>query len=128
MILSSKRSAHRRSHDMYVRMRAGDLHHMQLTHLHSSLIEANPDIGLQGATEWSGHHRGLTTSIGWDWAVDPGDPLRVPTPGVLTCNIMLIGADGRDLGPTATTAACLQLVALLSWQRPAMEIWRNSLH
>jgi len=108
-----------------VRLSADEVERLQPNHLTSGIDDHadgpdGPDGRgplVTGYTEWiaSGPR---TLSMGWDWAVDAGGHAwPVARWQTLRTNLMLVGPDGRDLGPGPTRDAVAALMTRAGWER-----------
>jgi hypothetical protein len=116
------------SSDGYVRLTVDHLNHTQMVHFFSALDDDHPEqltphvlpSPVSGYTEWvsSGNP---TLSIGWDWRMYTQDRQMIceliDTP---RSNIMLINAEGQDLGDRETRRLLIQHIASLNWQPAAV--------
>lgn len=115
------------SPDSYIRLSLAELGTLAFVHLVSGLDEDRPactgesaaPTAITGYTEW------LSTdtpalSIGWDWVMDVADGvMRLNRHGEPRSNCMLVDAEGRDLGHSASIAALAGFVDTMRWQADA---------
>lgn len=99
------------SADGYVRLWAGRLAQIALTHLcsgrdaDSSLDRVNQPngAGVCGYTEWVNEGQPVI-SIGWDWHLSAVQNVQRCVRSGLPCsNVMLVDSQGNDIGPDSTS-------------------------
>ncbi|WP_315984723.1 DUF4902 domain-containing protein, partial [Burkholderia thailandensis] len=77
------------------------------------------DLGIcalrAGYCEWTDAHWPAPTSLGWSWFVDVEKTLRI-VPDSLASNLMIISAEGYDLGPENTRRFLLDWIAKFDWR------------
>lgn len=100
------------SSDGYIRLWFGTLERLALKHLCSgrdadlalgSDTPAAAPAAVSGYTEWVSEGK-PAISVGWDWQALPGTqrPVCVRA-GLPRSNVMLVDAQGNDMGPDATS-------------------------
>jgi len=114
--------------DYYLRLRQEQLEKLRLHHLVSE-VNASSDEALDayrteaaraaaaitGYTEWASQAQ-PAHSVGWDWTLGgDGVTLHINDHSLRT-NIMLMNADGVDLGRQQTLQALLHLVSVCDWE------------
>ena len=114
------------SPDSYLRLSLEQLQAVRLEHLISDIDADRPPAGgeataISGYTEWASAEA-PRVSLGWDWELAPHDGgLRPRRLGLPRGNVMLVDADGADLGPAASDAALARMVDQMDWQRAAWD-------
>jgi Domain of unknown function (DUF4902) len=112
------------SQDGYVRCTHQQLLTAGLIHRISGLDEdpqqAPPDTvlssGITGYTEWIDGASAVVT-VGWDWKMSgAGSGVSLTRTSEPRSNVMLIDANGTDLGPAGTTMTLAQLLGRFDWQ------------
>lgn len=115
--------------DGYVRLTRDTLLAIPLVHLLSGLDEDHSNIQqadgrptrIAGYTEWLSVTKPAIT-IGWDWALDVfTGRVRYTRLGDPCSNLMLVDAEGGDLGPVQTTVLLTTTLDALAWQAAVHE-------
>jgi hypothetical protein len=117
------------AHDYYVRLPASHLPWLSLRHLRSEIEErTEPNRsplapGAQAST-LSGYSDWLwdgdpPVNVSWDWEMDAKGHLAL-NPHSIRTDLMLIDAQGLDLGHSRTLAALLQRVAREPWHEAVL--------
>lgn len=109
--------------DYLVRMDLSQLDSLELSHLYSevdpSLDQAAYSLScssLSGYTEWMALYFQQTVTLGWDWASENGEELRLRDGLLIRTNLMLQDHRGVDLGKELTLTHLSYFIARLEWQ------------
>lgn len=112
------------SEDGYIRLSLETFLVTPLVHLVSGLDEDSPIPSQEGGslarisgyTEWVSDTMPIIT-LGWDWWLDvsQGQAVYVRL-GAPRCNVMLVDAMQRDLGPATTLALLEAVIDALAWR------------
>ena len=111
--------------DFYVRLSEQQVLGLKLRLLHAQLDEHADPLQWEGpASEWRGFTEWTTddqrvVSVGWDWVTASDGDIRLAADSLRT-NLMVVDAQGRDLGAEATSACILQLLGTMQWQRQVL--------
>lgn len=101
------------SRDHYLRIKARDLHAVELSHSYSVLTSVSPN---RGYTEWTAVVDSCVLSVAWEWTcLDDGCIARERSCPVMS-NLMLIEEGGYDLGMRVTEEALFDSVDRLDWK------------
>lgn len=113
--------------DYYLRVRMEQLQTLRFAHLVSELDHADNECAescctegaalakpITGLTEWTSDAQ-PAHSIGWDWVLKGADGQMGVQEHSVRTNIMLVDAQGVDLGRQQTETALLALIARLNW-------------
>ncbi len=115
--------------DGYIRVRRQELADIHLLHLLSGIsgevvqvgIPAHPGTRVFGYTEWATAQT-PAISIGWDWALDTPDSPVPKRHGKPYSNLMIVDANGRDVGMEESATLLCDVADRLSWQSMVLEV------
>lgn len=84
--------------------------------LRDELLAMEIPAASAGYCEWFDNETPVQISIGWAWFVYASDTLLRLAPGGISCNVMMVSADGADLGPARTNELLMRWLSTCSWQ------------
>lgn len=115
--------------DGYIRVRQQELANIHLEHLVSGISGevAQVDVPSRSGTRVFGYTEWATTripaiSIGWDWILDAPDASVPKRHGNPYSNIMVVDADGREVGIEKSASLLCDMADRLSWYPMVLEM------
>ncbi|WP_367619333.1 DUF4902 domain-containing protein [Paraburkholderia sp. CHISQ3] len=114
------------SGDGYLRLTVIEFNALRLIHswsvcdeeVQADLRVAGIALGLGGYTEWRGVCEQGCISVGWVWYETPTRRLEIAPRGIgpVGTNLMLVGANGKDLGRSVTDDFIRSRIAIMRWR------------
>ena len=111
------------SPDGYIRLSLTSLNELSFTHLFSEhddaflneLREKTVPARLAGFSEWRSD-TDPSVSLGWGWFIHDQSDLMMLAPDGVRSNVMLLDAQGYDLGPMRTSDLFCTWLNIFPWQ------------
>lgn len=84
--------------------------------LREELLAINLPVSEAGYCEWLDDNARVQVSVGWAWFVSACDRRQRLAPGGISCNVMIMSADGHDLGAIRTHQLLTDWLSIRVWQ------------
>ncbi len=120
--------------DFFVRLTAEQTRRLVWRHVRTEIEDSGIEAGGAGldgqASTLCGYSDWVTDTdppvlISWDWKMQTTGEL-VLNPHSIRTNLMLVDAQGHDLGHSRSQALARECLARLAWDRPLLDRLRNT--